>query len=173
MFLFALRGLVRGTVGQIFALLGLLAGLWVAGWVAQWVGQHWQSARPAVVFLALRWLVAGLAGLAAAALFQWWGDLLGAAVKKSPVGWLDRIGGVAVGGALGVVVASLLVMGALLTTWPRAVSHAASGARCAPPLMAGGARACNFDSRYFPGSSWLRQRFLSAQRRAHAQSRHS
>ncbi len=168
----AVRGLIRGTIGQVFSLLGLLAGLYAAGWVAQWVGQHWQSARPTVLFLALRWLVAGLAGLALAALFQWWGEVLRGAIGKSPVGWLDRMGGVALGAALGIVVGGFIMLTALLATWPRTVSDVAARSRTAVPLMAGGAKLCGLDNRYFPGSGWRRQRFLLARQRAHSQSRH-
>lgn len=168
--LFAVRGLLRGTVGQFFTLLGLLAGLWAAGWVAQWVGAHWQDARPAVVFLLLRWVVAGLAGLAVATLFQWWGDRLGAAVLKSPLGVPDRIGGAAVGAGLGLVVASLVMLGALLTTWPAAVSESAMRSRFAIPLMSGGAALCGLEHWVFPGSDWLERQFLAARQRAHSQS---
>jgi uncharacterized membrane protein required for colicin V production len=168
--IFSLRGLFRGTIGQVFSLLGFITGLWGAGWVAQWVGQHWQSARPAVVFLGLRWLVAALAGLAIATLFQWWGTSLGGAVKKSPFGWLDRLGGMLLGAGLGLVVASLVMLGALLTTWPHGVGRTAARSWSAVPLMAGGAGLCSLGDRYFPGSDWLRQRYLKAGRRARSQS---
>lgn len=137
--------------------------------VAQWVGLHWQGARPAVVFLCLRWAVAIMAGLALASLIQWWGGLLSGAVKNSPVGWLDRLGGFAVGAALGVVVSSFVLLAALLTTWPSGISETAARARLAAPLMAGGARLCGLEQRYFPGSDWLKERFLAARQRATSQ----
>jgi len=62
--LFAVRGLFRGTLGQIFGLVGLVAALWTASWLARWVAGHWEGARPAGVFWALGWLVALLAGVA-------------------------------------------------------------------------------------------------------------
>jgi hypothetical protein len=83
------------------------------------------------------------------------------------------MGGMAVGAGLGLVVGGLVMMGALLVTWPRVVSHTAVRSRLAIPLMAGGVQLCGLDDRYFPGSTWLRQQFLSAQRRAHSRSQHS
>src|SRR5258706_15304763 len=100
-FSFAIRGLARGTLGQIFGLAGLIAGLWTASWVSQWVGAHWESARPAAVFWALRWLVAILAGLAAASLFEWLSHHVREAVDASPAKWLDRPGGMLGGGGAG------------------------------------------------------------------------
>lgn len=170
MVLFAVRGLLRGTVGQFFSLLGLVAGLWGAGWVAAWVAERWQDARPAFVFACLRWTVAGLSGLALAAVFQWWGDLLGNAVKKSAVGAFDRLGGMALGAGLGVLVASLTMLGALLTTWPPALGDAAARSRFAVPLMTTGAALCGIEHRYFPGSDWLEEQFLAARRRCRSQS---
>jgi len=168
--LFAVRGLLRGTVGQSFTLLGLLAGFWGAGWVAEWVGAHWQGARPAFVFSCLRWAVAALSGLAVATLFQWWGGVLGGAVKKSPVGSFDRLGGMAMGAGLGVLVASLTMLGALLTTWPAALGETAARSRFATPLMTVGAKLCGVEHRLFPGSEWLEAKFLAARRRAQSQS---
>ena len=164
--LFAIRGLLRGTVGQFFSLLGLVAGLWGAGWVAQWLAERWLDARPALVFLILRWTIAGLAGLLIATLLQWIGDLLGKAVKESPAGWLDRGGGMVLGLGLGVLVASLTMLGALLTTWPAAIGDVAARSRFSVPLMTAGARLCGIEHRYFPGSDWLEEKFLAARRRA-------
>lgn len=170
MVLFAVRGLVRGTVGQFFSLIGLLAGLWGAGWVSTWLMHRWLDARPAFVFGVLRWVVAGFAGLAIATVFQWLGDLLGKAVKASPAGFFDRVGGMALGAGLGVLVASLTMLGALLTTWPTAIGDAAARSRFSVPLMTAGARVCGIEQRFFPGSDWLEEKFLAARRRAQSQS---
>ena len=170
MALFAVRGLVRGTVGQFFSLFGLLAGLWVAGWVATWLALRWQEARPGLVFDGLRWVIAGLSGLAVATLFQWWGDLLGKAVKASPAGFFDRFGGMMLGAGLGVLVASLTMLGALLTTWPAAVGDVAARSRLSVPLMTTGAKLCGIEHRLFPGSDWLEAKFIAARKRAQAQS---
>lgn len=150
-----------------------MTGLWVAGWISQWVGSHWEGARPAVVFGALRWVVAALGGLAIASLFQWWGELLSGAVEKSPVGWLNRVGGFFVGAAIGLAVAAFVMLAMLLGPWPRAVSAAAARATMTSPLMSGSARACAFGERYFAGGHWLRQRFLTAGRRSAAPVRQS
>ena len=170
MALFAVRGLLRGTVGQFFSLLGLLVGLWGAGWVADWLMIRWLYARPAFVFGVLRWVVAGFAGLAIATVFQWCGDLLGKAVKASPAGFFDRVGGMALGAGLGVLVASLTMLGALLTTWPTAIGDAAARSRFSVPLMTAGAQLCGIEQQYFPGSDWLEKKFLAARKRAQSQS---
>lgn len=164
--LFALRGLARGTVSQVFGILGLVLGLGAAGWISQWVGHHWHGARPAVVFLVLRWLVAGLGGLAVASLFQWWGERLGEAARGGAIGWLDRAGGLLIGAALGVVVSACVVLAALSFSIPGDVDDAAGRARMSPSLLSGGQRVCAKGGRYFPGSTWLGTRFESAGRRA-------
>lgn len=157
---------MRGTVAQVFGLLGVLFGLWVAAWVSQWVGSHWQGARPAVVFLALRWTVAVLAGFAVAALFGWWGELLSKAIQAGVLGWLDRLGGGVVGFALGVLIAALLILAAIRVPALASLGHDAARARTAAPLMNVGARACVFEEKVFPGRGWLRQQFEAAEYRA-------
>jgi uncharacterized membrane protein required for colicin V production len=161
----AIRGVFRGTVPQVFTFFGLLLGLWAAVSVSQWVGAHWQGARPAVVFLALRWLVAALVGLAAASLMQWWGGLLGTAVRESPIGWLDRALGFAVGAAFGAMVCAGLVLLALLAPLPRGGTRWVARATATPLLMRGGERMCAVGNGQVPGSRWLQQRFQSAERR--------
>ena len=163
--IFAIRGVFRGSVLQVFTLLGLLSGLWAAGWISQWVGLHWQGARPAVVFWVLRWLVAALGGLALASLFQWWGGLLAEAVKESPLGWLDRLLGFAVGAAVGVILCAALVLIALLAPLPREGTRWVARASATPVLLSGGEWLCTAGDSYFPGSRWLKQRFLTAERR--------
>lgn len=163
---FAIRGFLRGLVQEIFAVVGVIAGLWVAGWVSQWVGAHWQGAQPAAAFWALRWLLIAAAGLAVATLMHWWGVKLGEAVRKSPLGWMDRPAGVLVGVGVGVLIATFVLLGALLAPWPSRISQTASRTRVAAPLMAVGAGACDWAQDRFPGSDWLRRRFLAAQARA-------
>src|SRR6267378_851783 len=72
--MFAVRGIFRGSVRQVFAFLGGIGAVWIAMIVSRWVEAHWQGARPAVVFVVLRWVVAGLAALAVASLVTWWGE---------------------------------------------------------------------------------------------------
>lgn len=170
MVLFAVRGLLRGTIGQFFSLAGLVAGLWGGGCVAHWLSLRWQDARPALVLGTLRWMVAAFSGIAIATLLQWLGDLLGKAVKSSPAGIFDRLGGMVLGAGLGVVVASLTILGALLTTWPAAIGDAAARSRFSVPLMTAGAGLCGVEHRYFPGSDWLEKKFLAARKRAKSQS---
>jgi len=165
---FAIHGFLRGTVAQVFVALGLLAGAWAGGWVWHWLEAHWRGAQPALAMLALRWVVAGLAGLAVAALVQWWGERLGEAVKSGPAGWLDRGAGFAVGATLGAAVTALALMAALAVEPVRELGDAVGRTRVAVPLMRGAADACSVGGRFFPGSTWLRQRFLKAETRARA-----
>jgi uncharacterized membrane protein required for colicin V production len=165
---FAIRGVFRGTVRQVFAFFGIVAGIWTAAAVSQWVGAHWQGARPTVVFLVLRWVVAVLAALAVASLLAWWGELLSGAVRQSPVGWLDRASGFFVGASLGAIVAAFLLLIALFLPWPRQAGAWASSARVSRPVLSGAVRACDFGNRFVPASEWLKARFLTAERRVRA-----
>lgn len=150
----------------MFGVFGVLTGLWAAVFVSGWVGAHWHGARPVVVFLALRWLVAALAGLAVSALLQYWGDRLGQAVREGPLGWLDRGGGFVVGAGLGGVVGSLVLLGALTIQHPSAPGVAVARARVGATAMGVSAEVCSFGEGYLPGIGWLKQRFLVAKRRA-------
>ncbi|HEY3216260.1 MAG TPA: CvpA family protein [Candidatus Eisenbacteria bacterium] len=165
---FAIHGFLRGTVAQVFVVLGLLFGAWAGGWVWHWLAAHWRGAEPALAFLALRWVVAGLGGLAVAALIQWWGDRLGAVVKSGPAGWLDRGAGFAVGATLGAVVTALVLMTALALKPARELGDTVARTRVVVPLMRGGAEACSLGGRFLPGSTWLRRGFLKAEKRARA-----
>lgn len=162
---FAVRGSMRGSVSQFFSLAGLLVGLWVAGWVSQWVGSHWEGARPAVVFWLLRWLVALLGGFAVVALFQWWGETLAEAARKSSFDVVDRILGFGVGALLGVVVTAFLLLGALRLRPHPGVERALSSARLAPAVLRGAVTASNESSRWLPGDGWLGREFMLAERR--------
>jgi len=163
--LFVVRGLLRGTVSQIFGLLGLLLGLWAAGWISRWVGDQWSGARPAVAFWALRWLVAALGGLALASLIAGLGEHLARAVKAGPAAWLDRLGGALVGALVGATVAAFVLMVALQL--PVAGSmRGVSRSRLTPGILRGAVVACSLSERAFPGSRWLRERFLEAEYRA-------
>lgn len=165
---FAVRGVFRGSVWQVFALLGMAAGIWTAVLVSQWVGAHWQSARPAVVFLVLRWLVALLAALAVNSLVVWWGDMLAGAVKQSPVGWLDRALGFLVGATFGASVAALVLLAAIRVPWPSQPHAWVSAARVSTPVFAGAVKACELGDRYVPGSDWLKTQFETAARELRA-----
>ena len=159
---------MRGSVREIFAFLGLIAAVWTAVVVSRWVGAHWFGARPAFVFLMLRWMVAGLAALAAGTLLVWWGELLAGAVRESPVGWLDRFSGFFVGASFGAIVVAFVLMIVVLTPWPRTAGAWARSARVSRPVLSGAVRLCDLGDRYVPAGNWLRERFLSAERRIRA-----
>ncbi|MBI1799830.1 MAG: CvpA family protein [Candidatus Eisenbacteria bacterium] len=159
---FAIRGVFRGTVWQIFALCAVICGVWVGVWVSRWVGAHWQGARPTVVFVALRWIVSGLAALAVASLISWWGELLSGAVRQSPIAWVDRVGGLFVGASIGVIVAALVLLVALSLPWPRQSKTWAAEAHVSRAVLTGAERACGMGRRVLPGSEWLQHRFEAA-----------
>ena len=166
MVIFAIRGFLRGTVAQVFVVLGVIAGLWAAIWVSQWVGDHWRGARPAVVFTVLRWFVAALAGMTVAALLQWWGARLGGAIQEGAFGFVDRAGGMLVGASMGATLVAFALMAGLLLRHPRAVHDSMVRARLSAPVMEQAARACELGERRLPGAHWLKLRFLEAERRA-------
>lgn len=162
---FTVGGLLRGTIAQVFAFMGLLFGAWAMLVVGRWVGEHWHDARPAAVFLVLRWLVASLAALAIAAFFQWWGSLVARAVHEGPLGWADRVGGGAIGAATGLAAAALLTL--LLLQGPVFASTGGVAARgaCSKPLVVGGVAVTKVIRTSVPWGTWLYQQFLSASRR--------
>lgn len=161
---FIVRGLLRGTIAQVFAFSGILLGVLAGSAVAGWVGAHWQDARPAFLFLLLRWTVAVLAGFGVAAVFQWWGELLSKAVHEGPFGWLDRAVGAIVGAAIGILVCAAFVV--LLLQVPGlefARREAARGVTPAP-LIAAADRASEWALK-LPGGLWLHEQLRSASRR--------
>lgn len=163
--LFSIHGMLRGTVAQVFGILGLFVGSWAALGVSHWLDDYWRGAQPLLVYLALRWIVAALAGMGAAALFQWWGELLGAMIRSGPLRWVDRGGGLGVGAAIGVATVALAVMTALLLAQPKPLTEHLARARTSEPLMSGAAKACSLSAGVLPGGTWLTERFRKAQRR--------
>jgi len=158
------RGLLRGTIAQVFAFIGILLGVMAGSAVAGWVGAHWRDARPEIVFTALRWVVAALSGLGVAALLQWWGELLAKAAHDGPFGWLDR----AVGGLVGFVIGSLVCMAIVVFLLQAPglgfARLAASRGVTARPLLAAGDRVSEWGRR-LPGGLWLHEQLRSASRR--------
>jgi hypothetical protein len=115
--------------------------------------------------LVLRWIVAGLAGVAVATLFQWCGDRLGRLVQAGPIAWLDRGGGLSLGALFGLVTIAMAMMASLLVREPGALSQSVAAARTAEPMMATAAEACSLSSRYLPGGRWWTEKFRKAHRR--------
>jgi len=162
---FTIRGVLRGTVAQVFAFCGLLIGVWVAGWVAGWVGAHWHDARPAFLFLLLRWLVAALAALAVVTLVGWWGEALAKAIHEGPFGWLDRLGGGVVGLGFGAALAAVVALVALLAPGLGFARAAVQHGVCGRPLVSGGALVTAWRGVPFPGAAWLHHQFVVAEHR--------
>ncbi len=142
-----------------------MAGLWVADSVSHWIAAHWTGARPAVAYVVLRWLVAGLAGMAVAALFQWWGELVGKVVHKTLFAPLDHLLGSLVGAVVGAAVVTVTLLAAINSPWPHELRGAVAKACTTRSWMMGGATACRLAGDAFPGSRWLGERFWQAARR--------
>lgn len=162
---FTVGGLLRGTIAQVFAFLGLLFGAWAMLVVGRWIGDHWHDARPAAVFVTLRWLVASLSALAIAAFFQWWGNMVARAVHEGPLGWADRLGGGAIGAVTGLAVTALLMLLLLQAPVYASTGGIASRGACSKPLVEGGVAVTRAIRTSVPWGTWLYQQFLSASRR--------
>ncbi len=133
--------------------------------MSHWLDGSWRGSQPFLVFLVLRWIVAGLAGLAVATLFQWCGESLGRLVKSGPIAWLDRGGGVGIGAFFGLVTMAMAMMVSLLVHEPRGLSRAVAASRSAEPMMATAAEACSLSAHYLPGGRWWTEKFRKAHRR--------
>ena len=162
---FAIGGLFRGVVRQVFGLLGVVVGLYAAVLISRWAGAHWLGARPAVVFWVLRWLVAALAALAVASLFHWWGAMLRKAVPAGPAAMTDRVLGVPLGAMIGVLWATGLVALALHTPGRLGLADPVARARTVPVLLAAGVRTCDTVERHVPGLHGLGRWLHEAERR--------
>jgi hypothetical protein len=162
----AIRGYLRGTVAQVFVVMGLVAGFYVALWISRWMGGHWSGARPAAVYLLLRWMVAGLVGLALATAFRWWGSSMAKAVREGPLSWVDRGIGMLIGGAIGATVCALGLLGALQFDQPNGPGVYAARARVGPSAMGAAASVCGLGETFLPGCKWLKKEFQAAEERA-------
>jgi hypothetical protein len=167
---FAISGFFRGSVRQVFGLVGFVAGLWVAIVVSRWVGARWEGARPAVALWAFRWLAAGIAALVVGSLFHWWGGLVRKVVQGGPAGGLDRVLGLAVGVLVGLAWAiALLTVGLLAPDW-FGMRAAAARARTPHALVSLGANACDAVERRVPMFHGLGRLLHEAERRARVHS---
>lgn len=164
--LLAIRGYLRGTVAQVFVVVGLVFGFYAALAISRWIGTHWDGAKPAGVYLVLRWVVATLVGLALATAFRWWGGSVAKAVRDGPLSWLDRGGGMLIGAAVGATVCTFGLLGALQFDSPKGPGMTAAQARVAVPTMGAAAAVCAAGERLFPGLGWLREQFIAAEQRA-------
>jgi len=165
---FALRGAFRGAITQVFVLVGMFLGLWAVVLTSRWVGEHWQGARPAVVFWLLRWLVAGLAGFSVAALFQWSGERAGRSVREGPLGGFDRALGVVLGAATGALFALVIVFGVLRLPDVAGLVDPVARARVTAPILEQGRTLCERSKRVVPGGRWFRHQLQLATDRAAA-----
>jgi uncharacterized membrane protein required for colicin V production len=159
---FTIRGILRGSVAQGFAFFGLLAGIWSMAGLSHWIALHWHDARPAVVFTILRWLVAGLGGLAITTLFGWWGETVSKAVHEGPLGWLDRLLGGVVGLAFGAALGAIVMVVALQAPGAGFARVPAEHGITARPLVRAGVAVTGWRGVPVPGMSWLHSQFVSA-----------
>jgi uncharacterized membrane protein required for colicin V production len=165
---FAVRGFLRGAVAQVFVLAGWFLGFWAMLLVSQWVGAHWKGARPTAVFWVLRWIVSGLAGVAVLSLFAWWGAKLGEALRKGPFEGVDRLLGFAVGGGVGLVVVTLMLLAVLRLPDVLFVAHPVARARLTPAVLAAADAGCRRAGPALPAGVWLRRQMsLASQRVQH------
>ncbi len=117
------------------------------------------------MFTLLRWVVAGLGGLAVATLLGWWGELVARAVHDGPLGWLDRTLGGVVGLAFGAGLSAIVVLLAVQAPglgFARAVAGRSVTSR---PLVAAGARITAWRGVPVPGAAWLHGQFMMAEQR--------
>jgi hypothetical protein len=142
-----------------------LFGAWVALVVGRWIGLHWHDARPVIVYTILRWLVAALAGLAVAAVFEWWGEIVAKAAHEGPFGWFDRLGGGALGAGTGLAATALVALLFALGPVLSATGGIAAKSTFPRPLLRGGAAVTQMVVGRVPWGAWLHQQFLSAARR--------
>jgi len=160
---FLIRGLLRGTLAQVFAFAGLVLGVLAGSAVADWVGTHWRTARPEIVFTLLRWSVAALSGLGVAAVLHAWGDLLAKAAHNGPFGWLDRVLGAVFGLAVGLVCSVAVLVLLLQAPGLEFARPLAARGVTTGPLIAAGDLASGW-SKSLPGGVWLHEQLRSAAR---------
>lgn len=109
-------GFIRGAIRELVYILGWVVGFILAqsfavdgaAVLAEWIGEP--LGRYVVAWL--------LIFIVVLMLFSLIGSLIAGAVRKLGLGGLDRLGGVAIGAAKGVLVLVLLAMMAGLTTLP-------------------------------------------------------
>lgn len=115
-----------------------------------------------IVFMALRWLVAVLAGLAVAACLQWWGEQVAQATHDGPFGWWDRLVGGVIGVALGVVFATFVALAVVQSPWLLPARNAAVRGVASRPLLDVGLQLSRAGGAVFPGGKWLHGQFVEA-----------
>jgi uncharacterized membrane protein required for colicin V production len=140
---FAIRGLFRGSVGQLFGLAGFVAGFGLAILVSRWVGARWMSARPAALYWALRWFIAGVVALLVSFAFHTWGESLRRTVHAGPAAALDRALGVVIGGAIGLAWSVALLTFMLLSPHRLGFQTAAVHARTPRVIVHVGVAVCD------------------------------
>lgn len=106
---FAVKGLIRGLVIEVFTLAGLLVGYIAAlremGTLSGFLGKHIQL--PELVLNIVAFLVIFLAIVL---IFRWIAGALKRIMKWTFIGWLDRGGGILFGILKGLLIASLLLL---------------------------------------------------------------
>ena len=167
---FAIRGLFRGSVGQFFGLAGFAAGLGLAILVSRWVGARWLSARPALLYWALRWFVAAVVALVVSFAFHAWGESLRKAVHAGPAAALDRALGAVIGGAIGFAWSVALLTLMLLSPHRLGLQTAAVHARTPRAIVHVGVAVCDAFERRAPALRGLGRVLHEAERRVRGHS---
>jgi membrane protein required for colicin V production len=108
-FVFGLLGFRRGLIGEFFRVaalvLGLVAGFSLSGRMAAWLAGFMPglAGTPLRITAFIFLLVAGAGAVALV------GRMVTKVVRLTILGWLDRLGGVLIGGLKGILIVGLLI----------------------------------------------------------------
>nr|WP_321465579.1 CvpA family protein [uncultured Desulfobulbus sp.] len=107
-FVFFIRGMWIGCMRQLGAVLALVGGYYLAGHYASTILPYTKQfiASPKVTFLVSYTLIFFVAALVFTAI----GRIMHRFMRITLLGWLDRLGGVCIGGLKAMIVASLIYM---------------------------------------------------------------
>jgi len=136
---FAFKGFVRGLVNEASSLAGLILGGWaaylyypvLATIIHNWVHLSKQISA-FLAFMLLLFLIAFLAHII--------GNIVTAALRIVMLGWLNRIGGILIGAAEGVLLLSLLFCMARSEFMPDALKEKVAASRSASMFASAGDR---------------------------------
>ena len=120
---FGLAGYRDGVVKRIVEIVGALAALLLtarfAEWVAPWVSEHTDLGETAA--MVITWAGLFFAGLILSRLLA---NLSAKLLRLTILGWLDRVGGLVLGLAMGTLVASVIMLAATQAPGGEAIKEA-------------------------------------------------